>query len=768
MNAARDHLLVAVNGVVHEVRGDDAFLTLSTWLRERLRLVGTKIVCSEGDCGACTVLVGTPAPPLGNGSGAPRMSYRAIDSCIAFLFQLDGCHVVTVEGLARGGELHPAQLAMAEKFGSQCGFCTPGFVVALAGLTEEAKARRARPDEAALRSGLSGNLCRCTGYVQILDAARAIDPASTPGLAERFDEAPLLAALAGARAEPVRVVAGDRSLALPATWSEALDAPRPGRRKRPWSPARPTSAFSGTRDSACPRRFIICAPGSTTSPRSRSTHGVLADRRRSALDGTFSKRPAESAPELRSILELFGAPQIRHVGTIGGNLVNASPIADSLPFLFASEAVVELDSARGRRTVPIADFYLGYKRLDLAPDELLAAVVVPLPAADELLRLLKVSRRRDLDISTFTAALWMRRAGDPERARIESARLALGGVGPTVVRAPGAEALLAGAPFELASFRAAGERAAAEIMPISDVRGSEATTATPDAQRARPLLPRARGRGGNGGNRIVSDRGGQSRDPSPCTTRRSLHVQGRANLPRRPAAARGRADARHRRRAVRARADPGDPHSTRHVPCPGVVAVLDHRDVPGANRWGPIFEDEPFLADDEIGYLGQPVVDRRRREPGGGARGRAPQVRRSRRRRSRRSCRSTRPIARGDLPRRRAIHPRAATSPPAGRRRPTGSTASSSRAARSSSTSRSQAAIAYPGEQGQMVVHSSTQNTTEIQVVVAEMLGCGSTRSSASASGWAAASAARKRRPRFPADDGGARGHARPAVPLRV
>jgi len=162
MSGVRDRLRLAVNGVVHEVAGDDAFLTLSSWLRERLRRVGTKIVCSEGDCGACTVLVGTP--------GAGRLAYRAVDSCIAFLWQLDGCHVITVDGLANGAELHPAQSAMAESFGSQCGFCTPGFVMALAGLTEEAKLRGARCGERELRIGLSGNLCRCTGYISIVEA----------------------------------------------------------------------------------------------------------------------------------------------------------------------------------------------------------------------------------------------------------------------------------------------------------------------------------------------------------------------------------------------------------------------------------------------------------------------------------------------------------------------------------------------------------------------------------------------------------------------
>src|ERR1700736_1880250 len=170
----RDYLVFYVNGKAFEIRGGRAFLSLSDFLRDVLHLTGTKVVCAEGECGACTVLFG--------GQGAPGLRFETVDACIQFLYQLDCKHVVTVEGLpAAPDALHPVQEAMVRCHGSQCGYCTPGFVMALAGLCE----RREQLDEGSLRLGLTGNLCRCTGYVPILEAAQTLDPRALTSLAER-------------------------------------------------------------------------------------------------------------------------------------------------------------------------------------------------------------------------------------------------------------------------------------------------------------------------------------------------------------------------------------------------------------------------------------------------------------------------------------------------------------------------------------------------------------------------------------------------------
>jgi xanthine dehydrogenase small subunit len=449
----RDYLILWINGVRRQVRGEDAFLTLSDFLRGRLGLVGTKIVCSEGDCGACTVLVATPT----------GRRHLPIDSCIRFVFQLDGCHVVTVEALARDGALAPVQQAMIDCHGSQCGFCTPGFVMTMAGACESGPAGACD-----WREELSGNLCRCTGYLPILEAGA--QAAAVPGwLAARFPSAEWAAEAAALARDSLEISAGDRRVFCPTTLAEAVALRR----------AHPTArVVAGATDlGVLWNKGRLRADEWLDLNRVAELGGIAVDR-----EGPSGRIVAgalatwtdcigvcdEHCPEFSAILRTFGGPQIRHVGTFGGNIVNGSPIADSLPLLFAMDAEVELRSAAGTRRVGIGPFFKGYRQVDLRPDELLTRVLVPLPGPHELLSLSKVSRRKDLDISTFTAAIRISLDGD----RIAAAAIAYGGVGPTVLRLPRTEAFLAGRPFTEESFRRAGELAVGEIAPLSDVRGT--------------------------------------------------------------------------------------------------------------------------------------------------------------------------------------------------------------------------------------------------------------------------------------------------------
>ncbi|HEY2882456.1 MAG TPA: FAD binding domain-containing protein [Pirellulales bacterium] len=470
--ATRNHLILYLNGKRREVHGGDCFLSLSDFLRYRLGLVGTKIVCSEGDCGSCTVLIGRP-----NGS---ELDYRPVDSCIQQMFQLDGVHVVSIEGLA--GEppqfapaaaevtdrLTPVQQAMVECHGSQCGFCTPGFVMAMAGHQEHCNGHA--PTEDDWRHALTGNLCRCTGYVPILNAAQHPAVQNNAKLNAIYPPAAMLAEFAELRGDSIEVF-GDcagiaRRVFSPTTLAEAIAIRQANPQAKIVAGATDVGVQLNKRVIE-PTVFLdlnrvselvgITINGGTIVAGARATWTQLLDIFRNEV------------PAFAEIVSVFGSPQIRHVGTIGGNIVNASPIADSLPFLFVMEAELELAGAAGRRRVNINDFYLGYKKLDLRPDELLAAVHIPLPQTDEMLRLYKISRRRDLDISTFTAALRIELSGDT----IAQAAIAYGAVGPTVLRLRRTEQFLQGQPFSEQTMQAAGELAVEEITPISDVRGSQ-------------------------------------------------------------------------------------------------------------------------------------------------------------------------------------------------------------------------------------------------------------------------------------------------------
>jgi xanthine dehydrogenase small subunit len=463
-----DHVLLYVNGRRHEVRGSEAFVSLSEFLRRNCGLVGTKIVCSEGDCGACTVLLGRPGEPVA-GLSEPgykaQLEYRPVDSCIQFMFQLDSTHVVTVEGL--GNETTPSavQQSMIECHGSQCGFCTPGFVVAMAGLLED----RDELDESSLRCGLTGNLCRCTGYTPIIEAGTRIDASRHRRVEALYPSQYMLREFADRRSQQIEVAA---------EWDEV--------RHRFVSPPDLNAALEFLAEN--PDATIVAGAtdiGVRINKTATVPAKILDINRVTKLDGVSIEQGElvlgaraswtaleevceELVPEFHKIVAVFGAPQIRHVGTIGGNIANASPIADSLPFLYVMEAVLELRSAGGTRSVPITEFYKGYKKLDLRPGELIARVRVPLPAEDELLKLYKVSRRRDLDIASFTAAIRIQLTGDI----ISEAAVAFGAVGPTVIRARKTEEFLLGRTLDEDTMQRAGEVAIGEISPISDVRGA--------------------------------------------------------------------------------------------------------------------------------------------------------------------------------------------------------------------------------------------------------------------------------------------------------
>jgi xanthine dehydrogenase small subunit len=453
----REEVVLYVNGRRLLVCGTDAFGSLTEYIRDVLRLTGTKIGCGEGDCGACTVLIGRPE------EGAVR--YRPVTSCILTPCLVDAAHVVTVEGLWPLGGLSPVQEAMVACHGSQCGYCTPGVVVALTGLFET----NADPDEDALREGLTGNLCRCTGYLPILEAGRCVDRAIRRPIAELYPNADMATDLRRLATEPLRIETGSdaqrRIFSRPNRAEDAIafKAAHPDavvvaggtdlgvwRNTRAYDPVRLLS-LSGVAEWG-----RIVRVGETVSIGANVTWSALEE---------FAAR---EAPELAEVTRHFASPQIRHAATFVGNVANGSPIADAVGFLHVVGASVELVGPSGARTVPIGEFITGYRRTVMKPDEVVTRAVVPLPLRGDRLRLYKVSKRKEMDISTFRAAVRVGVSGGV----IAHAALAFAGVGPKVIRLARTESYLSGRPFDEPTFREAGRRARAEVEPVSDVRGS--------------------------------------------------------------------------------------------------------------------------------------------------------------------------------------------------------------------------------------------------------------------------------------------------------
>ncbi|MCE9530999.1 MAG: FAD binding domain-containing protein [Planctomycetes bacterium] len=449
----RDHVRFYLNGEPHTIRGDDAFVTLTNYLRGPLGKVGTKVVCSEGDCGACTILAGRWR--------GEEIRYEPVDACILFLHQLDGTHVVTVEGLPEGEGLHPVQQAMVDHHGSQCGFCTPGIVMALAGWAEAGCPH----EPASPRISLTGNLCRCTGYLPIVEAADKLKREPPCSLNRREKFAPLQNDLRRIASEPLKIEMATRLYFAPTTLAEAIA----------FKVQHPDAVIlaGGTELGVLHNKRGYDPLKILSLTRIGELNAITRTPRQISFGANVNWTQVEEAireplPEFHKIVQRFGSPQIRNVGTLAGNVANGSPIADSLGLLMVMDATLELASPRGTRQRPINGFYTGYKKKDMAADELIARVHLPLPDTADRIRLTKVSRRFDLDIATFGAAIRIRDTGGV----IQQAAVALTGVAATVVRLAETEAFLRGRAFDESTFQQAGRIARSEIRPIDDVRGS--------------------------------------------------------------------------------------------------------------------------------------------------------------------------------------------------------------------------------------------------------------------------------------------------------
>ena len=456
---------VTVNGEDRAVGDVAPHVTALDWLRDQ-GLTGAKEGCAEGECGACSVLV---ARPEGTADGPGRTRWTALNACLVPVLALDGQEVVTAEGLGRPGDLHPVQQEMAMRGGSQCGYCTPGFVCSMA-------AEYYRPDRVAVDPttnghgeghaehgpngfdlhALSGNLCRCTGYRPIRDAAYALGaPARDDGLAARC---------AGAAPAAARTRAA--GFARPADLGEALGllAERPD-----------ATVVAGSTDWGVEvnlrgtRAPFVVAVDRLPELRTFSVGDDVIEIG-AALTLSEAERLLEGrVPLLDQLWPQFASRLIRNGATLGGNLGTGSPIGDSPPALLALEASIVLAGPEGDREVPLASYFTGYRKSVRRPGELIRAVRIPVPLAP-LVVFHKIAKRRFDDISSVAVAVAM----DVRDGVVTRAAIGLGGVAATPIRATATEAALVGRPWTSDTARDAAEVLRGEGTPIDDHRASAA------------------------------------------------------------------------------------------------------------------------------------------------------------------------------------------------------------------------------------------------------------------------------------------------------
>lgn len=439
-----------LDGEVQEVRGANPTTTLLEHLRGPMRRTGTKEGCAEGDCGSCTVLVGEQ-----DGEG---ITWRAVNSCIQFLPMLHGKALLTVESLAKGGDLHPVQQAMVEKHGSQCGFCTPGIVMSLYG-----RAISAKGAEAPVGEVLAGNLCRCTGYGPIIEVAQGVTQEAAPtvdlsvvrdetmlelsfqdeihGVTRKWLAPRTIAELAQAYlANPdATIVAGATDVGL---WVTKLRKPLP--------------TLISVSEVAELRALDETADGLRVGAGVRYVDAIEA--------------VAKLYPDLGAMMRRLGSTQVRNSGTIGGNIANGSPIGDMPPALIAAGATLVLRRGDERREMALEDFFLDYGKQDRRPGEFVEAVFAPTLDAGRIFKVFKLSKRFDQDISAVCGAFSLAVEG----GAVVDARIAFGGMAGTPKRAKACEAALIGQPWTEATVEAAMAALETDYTPMSDMRASAA------------------------------------------------------------------------------------------------------------------------------------------------------------------------------------------------------------------------------------------------------------------------------------------------------
>jgi xanthine dehydrogenase small subunit len=426
--------------------------TVLNYLRSFPFHKGVKEGCAEGDCGACSVVIAE------NCEG--KLTYKTIDSCLVFLPMIHGKQLITVENLADSGKLHPVQQEMVNHNGSQCGYCTPGVVMSLFGLYKN----HHNPDREVIEDALTGNLCRCTGYKPIIQAAEhACSCVDTDKF--KLHEAKIVALLAEINQDQstVEISTPYQSYYKPLTLPEALIY----RRKYPHA-----TIVGGASDTALrqtkKRELLAEILDISDVPELRY---FIEDEKVFKIGAGLNLEQLkfysdENLPALHKMLQIFGSLQIRNLATIGGNIGSASPIGDTLPLMIAYKAKVKLQSSDSERIVPFSDFITGYRSTDIRFDELITAIHIPKLPADTNVHSYKVSKRKDLDISTVSGGFSLQLEG----RHVKEIILAFGGMADRPKRASETEHFLLYKPWTRATVEHAMKILVHEFTPLSDAR----------------------------------------------------------------------------------------------------------------------------------------------------------------------------------------------------------------------------------------------------------------------------------------------------------
>lgn len=448
-----DSITFLLNDEPHSVGGLPPTLSLLRYLREHLNLTGTKEGCAEGDCGACTVVVGE--------KHGDTLALKTHNACIAYLPTLHGKAVYTVEYLTRNGSAHPAQQAMVDCHGSQCGFCTPGFVMSL-WQHYEAHIDNSGTSRAQLANDLSGNLCRCTGYRPILDAGEKMF--TLPRVP--FDYSGARTKLNALAQVATRFEDAEGRYFAPDSLAALLQL----RRRLPDS-----TLLAGGTDIGLWTNKLFRSLGTIIYTRNvPELHALTVDENHVSIGAAVSLTDAYNTvcadyPQLTELRDRFASLPIRNAGTLGGNVANGSPIGDSAPWLIALGAEVVLSNVDGERTIPLASLYTGYMQQSRQDDDILRAIIIPRPRKDQQFHCWKISKRYDSDISAVCGAFSL----IVESGQISEARVAFGGMAATTARATDCEADLLGQAWTRNTVDSAMQALDRDYTPMSDMRASK-------------------------------------------------------------------------------------------------------------------------------------------------------------------------------------------------------------------------------------------------------------------------------------------------------